>query len=333
MIRYCTTVEDVCIANKSVKVSDQIIWHNKHVVYDNQSLFYKGWYDSGLVYLGDLFMGDGFRSTEHIKSQVRSKQRKCNAIFDYARLKQAIPRVWINSVKEKCMQYTRPENELKVPYLFVANKVIHVTNMSSNRLYKLIPSRTVLTNTCCLYWEQKLNVDIDWSTVFKRNLVQIRENKLREFNLKVLYNLLPVKSNLFKWGISNDDECPKCHIKEDINHAFIDCKLNEPLLKYLKEILQDIYQVKLLTFSIQHLLKIDCENNCTLFFTIGFWTIYKLIVNRNITGIDKRKVAAKQIFQREILKRMDIRSNIDMTRKRMFLPKELLSVIKKKKMV
>ena len=32
MIRYCTTVEDVCIANKSVKVSDQIIWHNKHVV-------------------------------------------------------------------------------------------------------------------------------------------------------------------------------------------------------------------------------------------------------------------------------------------------------------
>ena len=86
-----------------------------------------------------------------------------------------------------------------------------------------------------------------------------------------------------------------------------------------------------MTFSIQHLLKIDCENNCTLFFTIGFWTIYKLIVNRNITGIDKRKVAAKQIFQREILKRMDIQSNIDMTRKRMFLPKELLSVIKKKK--
>ena len=103
---------------------------------------------------------------------------------------------------------------------------------------------------------------------------------------------------------------------------FIECKLNEPLLKYLKEMLQDMYQAKLLTFSIQHLLKIDCENNCTLFLNIGVWTIYKLIVNRNITGIDKRKVASKQIFQRES-------SNINMTRKRMFLPKEFLSVIKK----
>ena len=47
--------------------------------------------------------------------------------------------------------YTRQENENKVPYLFVANKVKRVIDMSSNRFYKLIPSRTVLTNTCCLY--------------------------------------------------------------------------------------------------------------------------------------------------------------------------------------
>ena len=40
IIRYCTTVKDVCLSiNEPVTVSDQIIWHNKHVVYDNQSLF------------------------------------------------------------------------------------------------------------------------------------------------------------------------------------------------------------------------------------------------------------------------------------------------------
>ena len=72
---------------------------------------------------------------------------------------------------------------------------------------------------------KKLNVDIDWSMVFERNLSQIRESKLREFNLKLLYNILPVRSNLFKWGISTDDVCPKCNIKKDMNHAFIECKL------------------------------------------------------------------------------------------------------------
>ena len=207
----------------------------------------------------------------------------------------------------------------------VANKVQHVTDISSNRFYKLIPSRTVLTNTCCLYWEKKLNVDIDWSKVFKRNLAQIRESKLREFNLKLLYNLLPVRSNLFKWGISNDDVCPTCNIKEDMNHAFIECKLIEPFIKHIKEILRDIYKVRILTLNIQHLLKIDCESHCILFFTIAFWTIYKLIVKRNITGIDKRKVASKQNLHREIIKRMESKLNLKMNRK--LLPKELLGVI------
>ena len=32
----------------------------------------------------------------------------------------------------------------------------------------------------------------------------------------------------------------KCNIKEDTNHAFMECKLNEPLFKHLKEILRDI---------------------------------------------------------------------------------------------
>ena len=186
--------------------------------------------------------------------------------------------------------------------------------------------RNGLTNTCCLYWEKKLNVDIDWSKVFKRNLAQIRESKLREFNLKLLYNLLPVRSNLFKWGISNDDVCPTCNIKEDMNHAFIECKLIEPFIKHIKEILRDIIQSK--DTDAQYptpILKIDCESHCILFFTIAFWTIYKLIVKRNITGIDKRKVASKQNLHREIIKRMESKLNLKMNRK--LLPKELLGVI------
>ena len=110
-----------------------------------------------------------------------------------------------------------------------------------------------------------------------------------------------------------------------MNHAFIECKLIEPFIKHIKEILRDIYKVRILTLNIQHLLKIGCESHCILFFTIAFWTIYKLIVKRNITGIDKRKVASKQNLHREIIKRMESKSNLKMNRK--LLPKELLGVI------
>ena len=76
------------------------------------------------------------------------------------------------------------------------------------------------TTTVAFIWGKNLmyNVDIDWSMVFKHNLAHIRENKMREFNLKFLYNLLPVKTNLFRWGISNDDVCPTCNIIRHIMH-------------------------------------------------------------------------------------------------------------------
>ena len=38
--------------------------------------------------------------------------------------------------------------------------------------------------------ENKLRIDIDWSVVFKRNLVQIQECKLREFDFKMWYNII-----------------------------------------------------------------------------------------------------------------------------------------------
>ena len=110
-------------------------------------------------------------------------------------------------------------------------------------MYKLFPSSNTFTNKCCLHWENKLDIDVNWANVFNNNLIQVRENKLREFNLKLLYNLLPVRRNLYKWNFTTDDLCPKCKVKEDIIHAFVDCELNKSFLKYIEIILREVYNV------------------------------------------------------------------------------------------
>ena len=39
--------------------SDQILWNNKHVTINRKSLFYKSWYENGMVYVKDIVNDDG----------------------------------------------------------------------------------------------------------------------------------------------------------------------------------------------------------------------------------------------------------------------------------
>ena len=99
--------------------------------------------------------------------------------------------------------------------------------------------------------------------------------------------------------------------KENIVHAFVECKLNKRFLTDVERILQGIHQAPTVTISINilHLLKIECKSHYNLILTLAFWSIYKLILERNKTGIDKRRFALKHIFQREISTRIDMQCN------------------------
>ena len=330
-IRHCTTVKPINIGNnESLDVLNQIVWHNKLVMFDKHSLFYKEWYDSGILYLGDIFRENGFKSIEYIMSEINFKRRKCTVIFDYVILKKAIPLVWVNMLNEEMLNnYTRKENISSIPNLCVAKKITCITDLSSRALYKLLPSKMSLSNTCSLYWENKFNFQADWASVFSHNLAHIKENKLREFNLKLLYNLLPVRSNLFKWGLISDDLCPSCKIKEDIVHAFIECKLNTNFLTYLKSVLQNVYAASIRHINILHLLKIEFEKQYNLILTVAFWCIYKLILERNKSGNDKRSCALKNLFVREINMRIEIQFDKKqrgvINKNEQLLPKELLN--------
>ena len=51
----------------------------------------------------------------------------------------------------------------------------------------------------------------------------MKNNKIRQFNLKLIYNILPFKDNLFKWNISSNAECKFCHNNESLMHNLLHC--------------------------------------------------------------------------------------------------------------
>ena len=134
-------------------------------------------------------------SVENISSKITSKKGKGTLVFDYVKLRRALPTVWIQQVIER-NENTLENPILQTPSLSVHNKKKSISDLNSKCYYKLIllNSNSEHTNYCCLFWENEFEVDIDWPKVFKRYFIYItKENKLRQFNFKLLYNLLPVR--------------------------------------------------------------------------------------------------------------------------------------------
>ena len=291
-------------------VQNQIIWHNKYVLFDNHSLFYKDWYENDIVFFNDIGKNlvdhKTLKSVENVYSCFKTPKSKGNILFEYVKLKKAIPKMWIN---KKCNEEEIPiqNKTLLLPTLTVNGKTKNISELNSKTFYRLILSKMnslSSTNSCCLFWEHKLGVDVDWQTVFKSNLVDIKENKLREFNVKILYNLLPVRRNLYKWGVTKDGFCLHCNVEEDIVHAFITCEMNTAFLNHVKYVIEYTFDTDI-KIDAMSLLNTDHYEH-SLVVRIAFWCIYKQILERNKTGKDKRSVNLRYVFAREISSRVEI---------------------------
>ena len=184
----------------------------------------------------------------------------------------------------------------------------------------MMNSRPLYTNSCCIFWENIFQVNIDWPNVFKRYFIFTKENKLRQFNFKLIYNLLPVRKNLLKWNLINEGHCSHCRVEEDVIHAFFTCKLNSLFFTYIENIIKQVYRVDMKINS-TFLIESDFED-FDILVIIAFWTIYKLLLERNRTGTDKRTIGLKCLFAREIENRIEIN---EASKTKMYnFPKEIL---------
>ena len=76
----------------------------------------------------------------------------------------------------------------------------------------------------CPYIFQLCNeLNITAEHVFKQQLCSRIEIKLREFNLKLLYGILPCNVNLVKWRKKDSDLCDICDCVQTIKHLLFDC--------------------------------------------------------------------------------------------------------------
>ena len=159
--------------------------------------------------------------------------------------------------------------------------------------------------------------------------VEMRKRlRLKTFNFKFLYNIVPVNSNLFKWKLSDDDLCPECNIKEDILLAFLFCERVKAFWEWLENIIKKL-KADYATFNIDSAVLIygfNIENktfkllnfivNCAMFI------IHKCIIVQNFESKQYSFIGLQNMLHQELKNQICIDVNAKYIRK-FFSPSEI----------
>ena len=77
-----------------VQPHEEIIWNNKNIIVNGETLFYRKWYEAGLIHVKDLLDDKGNLLT---LNEVNEKYGINLNILNYTTIVKAIPKEWLEN--------------------------------------------------------------------------------------------------------------------------------------------------------------------------------------------------------------------------------------------
>jgi len=105
---------------------------------------------------------------------------------------------------------------------------IPVVKLSSKYLYSLCLAKTLTKPSSQAYWDS-IFPNLNWTNIWRSQTLKLKENKLKEFNFKLLHKILPCRFLLHKWKIVDTSgtiyspKCAICNQDENYSHMFFEC--------------------------------------------------------------------------------------------------------------
>ena len=301
----CTSQDDIL---------NQVIWYNSYITHAKKPLFLKEWIKAGIVTVRDILVKSSFITFLEIQRKLDSAGSRATCFFDLEKIKMCIKKEWRNMLLNVNLEhYDKIKRNVKVsPSLRVGDKMYQIWELKTKTFYKILTENNILESRVEGYWQNKVHnnpigqSELEWKNVWKFKLKSVRDTRLKNFNLKFLYNIVPVNSNLYKWNLTESDKCPECNIKEDILHAFLFCEKLNTFWGWLENIIHHLQMdygnfkmscsIIIYGFNIENK-KYNLLNfivNCALF------VIYKCIVIRNFEDKKYGYVKLQNMLQQEI---------------------------------
>ena len=222
ILMYYNKPQSTDIDSFKQNISSQPLWGNKHINRTQRGktnvLFFRNWIRSGINDISHLQFLNGVLDETFVYRTVRNKQ---NIYAETLTVKHALLpyRNSIINILEDNDISTDTESYTKTKHFY--NKLTEIKSININPL--------------SIYLTTQLNQCIE-KDIFKVKVKEEKENKLREFNFKLLHGILPCNKNLMKWKKRDNDQCDVCQHTQSIEHLLFNCTYVKPIWNKVNEI-------------------------------------------------------------------------------------------------
>ena len=195
-------------------------------------LFYQRWINSNILYVKDLVQEEGIiRTDEDLYNIITDKTDILKEIsvikkYIYKRLTHiditVAPHV---KVREK-------------PYIIYKNKINFISDKKSKFFYIVLKSKTESRQNMETIYSRNFrfaNNKYTWETIYQQKLADIDIIKVKEFNFKILQNILPCGKVLSKWKTSISSKCSHCSELETVSHMLYECTRTQEIWEQISK--------------------------------------------------------------------------------------------------
>ena len=140
----------------------------------------------------------------------------------------AIPREWRQIIRQSA-QHLPPLHIGDTIYLKLEDSQVALLKVSSKLLYTAFKGRKQAPPTAQKKFLEKFpQLQIDWSKIYSLPFIVTIETKIREFQYKILNNIVFTNENMFRLKMIDSPLCTFCKREiESIEHLFFYCNVTK----------------------------------------------------------------------------------------------------------
>ena len=207
-------------------VIDQIIWNNKNIVVDKQSLFEKHLFCQGIVKIGDLLSNTGkfLQSSKVLRANLSPTQ-----YFKLIGVVDAIPIAWRLIIKQsQTSQHLHSSFLGDKIYIELDETEIDLSKVTSKLLYTKFKTKKQTPPSAQSKMKNKYpQLVVEWKKIYSLPFTVTVETKLREFQYKILNDVVYTNDKLFRFKMIESPLCTFCQEDESLEHLLFHCAITK----------------------------------------------------------------------------------------------------------
>ena len=208
--------------------SEYVIWNNKHILIQGKSLFWREWYQKGIIYMHDLMNDNGsWMSFDQFSHTYGIRINFLRYLGILSAVKAAAKIMNLNLLIKPAIDFQNTEHKLN------SGRIVNIKNAKSKDFYDEFLEEKLEAPKSIQNWLLKYNLSEER---FYESLPLAKkctkEPKLLAIQFKITHNIINSKSNLYRWKLVENDRCEFCTADEqdDILHVFCECEHTKRIL-------------------------------------------------------------------------------------------------------